>query len=207
MKHVISSVSILFVITFFAQAVFAQDSISIYNKTNLFDPTFLQQDGTEFRSANGAPGPKYWQNSVNYSIHTTLDEKDTTLKGAVAINYTNNSPDKLNYLWLQLDQNLFNPNSRGAAITPVSGDRFDVQGYTKGGYHIESATIIYKGKSYKIDPVITDTRMQLRLPFSLMPNGDKVDIKVNYNFSIPQYGADRMGRLYTKNGVVYQLAQ
>jgi hypothetical protein len=207
MKYFISSVLSFLVITIFTQAAFAQDSISIYNKNKVFDPTFLSQDGTEFRSANGAPGPKYWQNSVNYTIHSTLDEKDTALKGDVAINYTNNSPDKLNYLWLQLDQNLFNPSSRGGATTPVSGDRFDVQGYTKGGYHIESATVTYKGKSYKINPVITDTRMQLRLPFSVMPNGDKVDIKVNYYFSIPQYGADRMGRLYTKNGVVYQLAQ
>ncbi len=89
----------------------------------------------------------------------------------------------------------------------VTGDRFDVKGYTKGGYHIESASVIYKGKTYKIDPVITDTRMQLRLPFTVKANGDKIDIKVNYWFSIPQYGADRMGRLYTKNGVVYEVAQ
>jgi hypothetical protein len=136
-----------------------------------------------------------------------LNEPDTTLKGNVTINYTNNSTDSLNYLWLQLDQNLFNPDSRGAATTLVTGDRFDVKGYTKGGYHIESASVIYKGKMYKIDPVITDTRMQLRLPFAVKPHGDKIDIRVNYFFSIPQYGADRMGRLYTKNGVIYQLAQ
>lgn len=173
----------------------------------MFDPLFLNQPATEFRSANGAPGPKYWQNSVNYIIRVTLNERDTTLNGDVTINYTNNSTDTLNYLWLQLDQNLFNPDSRGAATTLVTGDRFDVKGYTKGGYHIESASVIYKGKTYKINPVITDTRMQLRLPFTVKPNGDKIDINVKYFFSIPQYGADRMGRLYTKNGVVYQLAQ
>ncbi|HEY5392633.1 MAG TPA: M1 family peptidase, partial [Hanamia sp.] len=189
-----------------SQNVLAQDT-SIYQKNQVFDPTFLSYGGTEFRSADGAPGPKYWQNAADYSIHATLDEKDTTLKGDVTINYTNNSPDELNYVWLQLDQNLFNPDSRGAATTLVTGDRFDVKGYTKGGYHIESASVIYKGKSYKINPVITDTRMQLRLPFTIKSNGDKIDIKVNYWFSIPQYGADRMGRLYTKNGVIYQLAQ
>jgi len=190
----------------FSPSVAAQDS-TLYNKNEVFDPTFLTQQGTEFRSADGAPGPRYWQNAANYIIHATLDEKDTALKGNVTINYTNNSPDELKYLWLQLDQNLFEPDSRGAATTLVSGDRFDVKGYKKGGYHIGAVSIIYKGKSYKIEPVITDTRMQLRLPFAVKPNGDKIDIKVNYWFSIPEYGADRMGRLYTKNGVIYQLAQ
>jgi hypothetical protein len=190
----------------FSPSVAAQDS-TLYNKNEVFDPTFLTQQGTEFRSADGAPGPRYWQNTANYIIHATLDEKDTALKGNVTINYTNNSPDELKYLWLQLDQNLFEPDSRGAATTLVSGDRFDVKGYKKGGYHIGAVSVIYKGKSYKIEPVITDTRMQLRLPFAVKPNGDKIDIKVNYWFSIPEYGADRMGRLYTKNGVIYQLAQ
>lgn len=207
MKQITSlSICILAMITL-SQVVSAQDSISIYNKNQVFDPSFMSQDATEFRSANGAPGPKYWQNVANYVIHATLDEMDTTLKGNVTINYINNSPDQLKYLWLQLDQNLFNPDSRGAAATPVSGDRFDVKGYTKGGYYIRSASVTYKGKIYKIDPVITDTRMQLRLPFSVKSNGDKISITVNYFFSIPQYGADRMGRLYTKNGVIYQLAQ
>jgi len=207
MKRITSlSIYLLTIITF-AQPVSAQDSVSIYNKNEVFDHSFMSQDATEFRSSNGAPGPKYWQNAASYIIHSTLDEKDTTLKGDVIINYTNNSPDELKYLWLQLDQNLFNPDSRGAATTLISGDRFDVKGYTKGGYHIESASVTYKGKIYKIDPVITDTRMQLRLPFSVKPGGDKISITVNYFFSIPQYGADRMGRLYTKNGVIYQLAQ
>jgi len=207
MKHFISNCILLLAGIILCQNTFAQDSASVYNKNEVFDPLFLNQQGTEFRSASGEPGPKYWQNSVNYIIHASLDEKDTTLKGDVMINYTNNSPDVLNYLWLQLDQNLFNPDSRGASTTLVSGDRFDVKGYTKGGYHIESVSVIYKGKTYQITPVITDTRMQLRLPFTVKPHGDKIDIKVNYFFSIPQYGADRMGRLYTKNGVIYQLAQ
>ena len=206
MKRFISLCFYFLATIIFSQNIFAQDT-SIYNKNQVFDPLFMTHDGTEFRSANGAPGPKYWQNSVNYSIRATLNEKDTMINGNVTINYVNNSPDELKYLWLQLDQNLFNPDSRGAATTLVTGDRFDVKGYTKGGYHIGSASVIYKGKSYKIDPVITDTRMQLRLPFTVRPNGDKILVKVEYSFSIPEYGADRMGRLYTKNGVVYQLAQ
>jgi hypothetical protein len=180
---------------------------SLYDPHQVFSPLFFTHNGNRYRSANGAPGPDYWQNSASYLIHANLSEKDTMITGDVTISYTNNSPDSLHFLWLQLDQNLFKPTSRGAAKTPVTGDRFDVKGYQKGGYHIPSAAVVYKGKTYHIKPVITDTRMQLRLPFTVNPNGDEIDIKVSYAFSIPEYGADRMGRLYTKNGVIYQLAQ
>ncbi|HEY0297783.1 MAG TPA: M1 family metallopeptidase, partial [Arachidicoccus sp.] len=199
---------LLFSAILFCTAIktFAQDS-SVYDQHEVFDPSFFTKNGNEYRSANGAPGPKYWQNSASYTIHATLNEPDTTLSGDVSIDYINNSSDSLNYLWLQVDQNLFDTHSRGAATTYVEGDRFDVRGYTKGGEHIQSATVVYKGKIYTLTPIITDTRMQLRLPFSVKPGGDKITVQIKYSFSIPQYGADRMGRLYTKNGVVYQLAQ
>jgi len=193
----------------FVGQVQAQDQQpdSKYDQHEVFDPGFFTQSGNMYRSANGAPGPAYWQNKVNYEIHATLNEPDTTLSGEVKIHYLNNSPDSLHYLWLQLDQNLFEPSSRGAATTPISGDRFDVKGYTQGGEHIHEVEVTYKGKTYKIEPVISDARMQLRLPVTIAPKGDAIDVRVNYSFSIPRYGADRMGRLYTKNGVVYELAQ
>lgn len=178
-----------------------------YNQHETFSPLFFTTNGNEFRSANGAPGPKYWQNRADYQIRVALDEQDTTVAGEVTINYTNNSPDELDYLWLQLDQNLFKPDSRGAAATPVSGDRFDVKGFSRGGYHIETVSVSYKGKTYPVTPVISDARMQVRLNESLKPGGDKITVKVKYNFAIPVYGADRMGRLTTKNGIVYELAQ
>ena len=178
-----------------------------YNQHEVFDPQFLSAPSTPYRSADGAPGLAYWQNKVDYEIHATLNEADTSLTGKVNIHYQNNSPDSLRYLWLHLDQNLFDPNSRGAATTPISGDRFDVKGYTKGGYHIETVSVTYKGKTYQVKPVITDARMQLRLPITIAPKGDDIQVEVKYNFSIPHYGADRMGRLDTKNGIVYELAQ
>ncbi len=187
-------------------SLLAQDK-SVYNPHQLWDPSFFTHNGNQYRSADGAPGPDYWQNSVNYEIHATLDEKDTILRGDVTIHYTNNSPNSLHYLWLLLDQNIFEPGSRGWDATPVSGDRFDVQGYTKGGDHVQSVSATYNGKTYALNPVITDTRMQLRLPFTLQPNGGEVTVKVTYFFHIPKYGADRMGRLYTKNGIIYELAQ
>ncbi len=84
-----------------------------YNPHVFFTSDFNPPAGNIYRSASGIPGPMYWQNSASYLIHATLSEKDTSMTGDVTITYTNNSPDKLDYLWLQLDQNLFNPASRG----------------------------------------------------------------------------------------------
>jgi hypothetical protein len=189
----------------FPVATIAQ-SKSTYDPLQVFDHSFFTHNGNDIRNANGAPGPKYWQNRADYIIHASLIEKDTTITGDVNINYTNNSTDTLNYLWLQLDQNLFKSDSRGVAATPVKGDRFDANGF-KGGYQIAAVTATYQGKSYIISPTITDTRMQLRLPFVVKPHGDKVSVKINYSFAIPEHGADRMGRQPTKNGIIYQLAQ
>lgn len=194
-----------FVLMFFAPLYLYAQVKSTYDKKQVFDPQFFTNNGNEIRDGNGAPGPKYWQNRADYTIHATLLEKDTMVKGDVSINYTNNSPDTLNYLWLQLDQNLFKADSRGTAITPA-GDRFDSNGF-KGGYAVGKVSLIYKGKTYTIIPYITDTRMQIRLPFAVKQQGDKITINIEYSFAIPEHGADRMGRLSTQNGVIYQLAQ
>jgi hypothetical protein len=110
-------------------------------------------------------------------------------------------------LWLQLDQNLFNPNSRAAAATSPTNDWFNAQGFARGGYVINSVTINYQGKSYTSQPIISDTRMQIRLESPVLPNGDSITVRISYNFAIPEHGADRFGRLSTKNGVIYQIAQ
>jgi hypothetical protein len=108
---------------------------------------------------------------------------------------------------MQLDQNIFKPDSRGAAVTPYTGDRFDVRGFSRGGYHIASVDVTYKGETYKVEPVITDARMQLRLNAPMDGKGEKIQVKVNYDFAIPYYGADRMGRKKFKQGYVYEIAQ
>jgi hypothetical protein len=191
-----------------ASAQTTTDSIK-YDHNEVFGPIVWPTTGGDTRSASGQPGKSYWQNRADYQIRATLDEgaQDTTITGDVNITYTNNSPDNLDYLWLQLDQNLFKPDSRGAATTPIGGDRFDVKGFNRGGYHIESVTVTYKGQTYKVDPVITDARMQVRLNTPMAGKGEKIQVKVNYNFSIPFYGADRMGRKKFKQGWVYELAQ
>lgn len=180
---------------------------SRYNPQDFYLPVFNPTAGNEFRSAKGTPGAAYWQNSASYLIHATLNEKDSSISGDVTISYTNNSPDKLDYLWLQLDQNMFDPSSRGAAATPVSGNRFEGQGFTMGGIKIAGVSIMADGKTYTVQPVITDTRMQIRLTSPLKPKGDKVLVKINFRFVIPVYGSDRMGRMKTNKGVIYEIAQ
>jgi hypothetical protein len=81
-----------------------------------FDDKFRQLDEllptpTTIRTASGAPGHAYWQQRADYSIRATLDEANRAISGAETITYHNNSPDTLNYLWVQLDQNIYKPNS------------------------------------------------------------------------------------------------
>lgn len=180
---------------------------SHYNPRDFNLSSFNPPAGNAYRSANGTPGPMYWQNSSDYVIHATLSEKDTTVFGDVTITYTNNSPDQLEYLWLQLDQNIFNPNSRAVAATRYPGDYFGVLGNPNGGYQIMSVTINQGENSYAVQPIIADTRMQIRLNKAMQPKGDQISIKINFSFVIPIDGAARFGRQDTKNGVIYQIAQ
>ena len=178
-----------------------------YDPHDFFTQGFNPPAGNVYRSANGLPGPMYWQNSASYLIHAALSEKDTTITGDVTITYTNNSPDKLDYLWLQLDENIFDSASRSVAATPFPDNPFGVLGNKNGGYHITGVSVTYHGKTYKVQPVIIDTRMQVRLNSPMNAKGDNINVKVEYSFVIPANGASRFGRLYTKTGVVYQIAQ
>ncbi len=189
--------------------LYAQSGVdnSTYNPHDIFAQTFNPPAGNAFRSAKGIPGSMYWQNSSGYLIHATLSEKDSSVTGDVTITYTNNSPDQLDYLWLQLDQNIFDPNSRSVAATPYPGDYFGALGKINGGYHIKDVAVIYAGKNYTVQPIITDTRMQVRLNTPLLPKGDKVSVKINFSFIVPVNGAGRFGKTYTKNAVIYQVAQ
>src|SRR5690606_37407717 len=160
-----------------------------------FDAHFYPYPGNEFRSASGEPGPKYWQNRADYKINCTLDTTKHTVSGDVEITYTNNSPDNLKFLWLQLDQNIYKQDSRGSATTTQTGGRWANNQFTNG-YEISSVKT--EGKTAKY--TITDTRMQVWLPDALKAQGGKTKLSIQFAFEIPQYGTDRMGRLSTKNG-------
>jgi len=180
---------------------------SHYDQHKDFDPTFLNQPGTVYRSGNGAPGPDYWQNRADYQISVKLDTTANTITGSDEIIYTNNSPNNLHFLWLQMDQNAFKKDSRSADVTPIGGNRFGKGGIANGGYNLTSVKIKLNGHTYKADYIISDTRMQIRLPKALRAEGGKMEIYIDYSFKIPRYGLDRMGMTATKNGTIYQIAQ
>ena len=71
---------------------------------------------TSIRTGSGAPGPDYWQQRVDYVIRATLDTATRSIRAEERITYSNNSPDTLRYLWIHLDQNVFNSESRGFRI-------------------------------------------------------------------------------------------
>jgi hypothetical protein len=148
----------------------------------------------EYRTASGAPGPKYWQQRADYDIKATLDEKKLLLTGAETVTYFNNSPDVLTYLWLQLDENEhstvnnggFPEESRmGRAVTPATIDKLMEQKSDNGLGHIISSLTDALGAKLKY--TINGTMMRIDLPAALKP-GQKFTFKLNWTYKI----TDRM---------------
>ena len=187
---------------------FAQNTTptSVYDSKEAFNPQFYPYPGNDFRSASGEPGARYWQNRADYKIEATLDTSTHGVKGSVDITYTNNSPDNLKFLWLQLDQNIYKKDSRASATTTQAGGRWANAKFTDGDV-IKSISAEYNGKTFTPKYVVTDTRMQLWLPDALKNSGGKIKLSISFEFIVPEYGTDRMGRLKTKNGWVYEVAQ
>jgi hypothetical protein len=197
-KVVLSFAALLLVIFSFSQ--------STYDQREAFNPQFYPYPGTDFRSASGEPGPRYWQNRADYQLNCALDTLNHRLTGEAHIFYTNNSPDDLKFLWLQTDQNIYRKDSRATATTTEEGGRWANGKFTEGDI-LKSITVEYNGKKYTPSFTTTDTRTQIWLQDALKASGGKVKINIEYQFDIPEYGTDRMGRLNTKNGWIYEIAQ
>ncbi|WP_144891785.1 M1 family metallopeptidase [Flavobacterium tiangeerense] len=188
------------------------NTVSKYNYHDAFGPHFYTKNGNATRSASGQPGSEYWQNSASYKLTAKLDEKNNEISGSGIITYTNNSPDKLGFVWMNLDQNLFKADSRGSAIVPLSGSRNGAQGQVfDGGHKIKSVSVISTNKGVASETpakyLISDTRMQVFLPQALNAKGGSTKIKIDFSFIAPYEGSDRMGVLETKNGKIFTMAQ
>jgi peptidase M1-like protein len=92
-----------------AAALLAQSPISPIDKFRQLDERYPTP--SEYRTASGAPGHKYWQQRADYDIDVAIDDENQRLTASAQISYHNNSPDELTYLWLQLDQNIWDPHS------------------------------------------------------------------------------------------------
>src|SRR5579872_6556369 len=71
-----------------------------YDYHETFGPPFYTKNGTEYRAADGAPGPKYWQNRADYQLNAHLNDQTNEITGTEVLTYTNNSPQKLGFLWM-----------------------------------------------------------------------------------------------------------
>lgn len=186
-----------------------------YDYHETFGPLFYGKNGSEYRAADGEPGPKYFQNRADYQLAATLDDQTNTITGSEILIYTNNSPQNLGYLWMNLEQNLFKLDSRGTAIVPLMGNppKLVSRNWGRGqdfdaGYKIKSVKLVgLKGAETALKFIITDTRMQVYLPKAVAASGGQVKLKIEYSFVSPNYGSDRMGIQETKNGKIFQVAQ
>ncbi len=158
-----------------------------------------------YRAANGAPGPAYWQNEADYRIEASLDTTDHRIEGTVTLTYTNHSPQALDHLWLHLEQNLFAPDSRGAALLPA--DSRWRGAFAEGGYDLGTVTVAQDGRRYEPATWVDDTRMRVALHQPLAANGGTLTLTIPYAFVSPEYGSDRMGRFEAARGTVYEFAQ
>jgi len=144
----------------------------------------------EYRTASGAPGPKYWQQRADYDIKATLDEKNLMLHGAETITYFNNSPDVLTYIWLQLDENEHSTtknagypdgSSMGRGMSPAMIDNLEEAKSDNGlGVNILKITDLLGAK---LKYTMNKTMMRVELPTALKP-GQKFAFKVDWNYKI-----------------------
>lgn len=145
----------------------------------------------EYRTASGAPGPKYWQQRCDYDITCELDEPNRRLLGKETITYFNNSPDVLTYIWMQLDENEHsNTNNSGyqtsnmmpASLTPADITRFSGKVDAEREYG-DNITRVADAAGNLLKYTINKTMMRIELPQPLKP-GQQFKYKVDWNYNI-----------------------
>jgi len=171
-----------------------------YDPIAAFAPLGMPEPANRYRSADGAPGPDYWQNRADYQIAARLEPKTKTLSGVETITYTNNSPGALDVLWLQLDQNIYRPDSRASG-----GGRPRTQ-FTDG-YALDAVEIESGGKFAPAKYLVSDTRMQVQLPADLKGGGGKTRLRITYHYTVPGEFGGRTAWTATPHGEIYDIAQ
>jgi hypothetical protein len=166
-----------------------------YN-TNKFRQLYQEfSTPNQYRSASGAPGPAYYQQRADYKMDIRLDDENHHLYGSETITYTNNSPDLLDYLWVQLDQNVRAKDTKSALIeegnvpfatNPDSFVKSFLNEPFDGGFNITKVTDS-KGKS--LEYMINQTMMRVELPKS-MKTGDKFSFNITWDYNINDHLKD-----------------
>ncbi|WP_412560065.1 MULTISPECIES: M1 family metallopeptidase [Winogradskyella] len=169
-----------------------------------------------FRTGSGAPGPAYYQQQADYKMDIEIDDVNARLYGDETITYTNNSPDELKYLWVQLDQNMRARDSKtplinSSGIGPATSASRATRSYLKesfdGGFNIEHVKDV-NGKD--LPHTINRTMMRVELP-KPMKTGDKFSFKIKWWYNINDHVKDggRSGYEYFEenDNRIYVMAQ
>ncbi|WP_339838063.1 M1 family metallopeptidase [uncultured Flavobacterium sp.] len=148
-----------------------------------------------FRTASGAPGPAYYQQQADYKINVEVDDKNAKLYGTETITYTNNAPESLDYLWIQLDQNMRSRTSQtplvgNERISPaLTEDKFAKEFMEKGfdgGHNLE---YVKDAKGNPMKYIINNTMMRIDLDKPLK-NKEKVTFSIKWWYNINNYRVD-----------------
>lgn len=196
----------LFLLVFWTFPIFAQSQ-----KTNqeMFAPIYMPS-GDNLRNGSGAPGKDYWQNTADYKMKVAFNPTLHQVSASGTITYTNHSPDELDFLWVQVEQNLFTNQSRGYWKNPPNSRWRGT--FQEGGYKMGKVFVNHKGKRYEPKFEVDDTQMRIDLNETLgakgaTANSNQVTLEFEWSFIIPPFGADRMGRFETPQGIIYEVAQ
>lgn len=173
-------------IIFLAGQVFGQENYN-YNKFKQLKEELATPN--VYRTASGAPGHKYYQQKANYVIDITLDDENQKITGKEVITYKNNSPDKLEYLWIQLDQNMRAKDSDTKLIESHPSNSLESVSFKDlarmhndfdGGFKLEYV----KDKSGKdLKYTVNKTMMRVDLPTPLAP-GATYSLKIGWWYNI-----------------------
>lgn len=167
----------------------------------------------ELRTGSGTPGPRYWQQRVNYTITASLDTATHTVAGRETIRYTNHSPDSLRYVWFQTDQNIYSAGSRGSFVNPADA-RWSA-GDFRGGYAISNLASVRGAEAGHGDTPVRRTPLATTANGTMLradldrplPPGASVTMELTFSFQVPEHGSDRMGRERFPEGWLYEIAE
>ena len=199
MKTSIPACAVLFAAAALFAPAHAQDKASAFDPQALFAPLSLPHPANALRDGAGRPGPAFWQNRADYDIKASIDPARHGLSGDETITYTNNSPDALDAVWVQLDQNIYKPGSRGALTSPWPKK----PGESTDGYQLDAVEVDGRQVHYLVD----DTRMRVDLPAALKARGGQLKLRIRYHYTVPGVWGGRTAVTPSKNGDIYEIAQ
>ena len=176
----------------------------------------------EYRTGSGAPGPKYWQQKVDYVMRAALDTVRHEITGHERVTYHNNAPNELGYLWFQLDQNVERQDSRATlsaralpkGIAQVSPATLKLLGFGDTdvadlGMRIAKVqTVAADGSLHPAAFSVNGTSMRIDLPAPLA-SGHAVSLEVDWAYRVPENGhnTQRNARDKVKDGWLYEITQ